>query len=123
MANGDGKFDALDNSLVSAIQTPNIASELIGQDDDIRKLFLTLSCFLDTNEANDFAMCLHKCDKHNLDTKKKLFLYMINARVGVKGYRSAQIVDVLTQIQRIEDSKVERLADAKRQRGVKSPNL
>lgn len=119
--NGDGP-SGFDMSLVHGTEGSNIASELIGQDDEIRKLFLTLSYFMDTNEANDFAMCLHKCDKHKLDTKKRLFLYMINARVGVKGLRSAQIVDVLTQIQKIEDTKMEKL-DAKRQRGVKTPNV
>lgn len=118
--NGQG-FDAYSNSLVSAIQQPNIASELIGQDDEIRKKFLTLSNLRDVNEANDFSFCFHKCDKHGLETKKKLFDYMLNARVSVGGYRSAQIVDILTQIQRIEDSRMEKL-DGKR-KGVKSPNL
>ncbi len=121
--NGGGETGAFDKTLVSGLSQPNIASELIGQDDDIRKLFLTLSHFMDTNEANDFAICLHKCDKHGLTKKKQLFLYMINARVGVKGYRSAQIVDVLTQIQRMEDTKMQEKLDGKRQRGVKTPNI
>ncbi len=118
---GNGQSDAFSNSLVSAIQQPNIASELIGQDDEIRKKFLTLSNLRDVNEANDFSFCFHKCDKHKLETKKKLFDYMLNARVSVGGYRSAQIVDILTQIQRIEDSRMEKL-DGKR-KGVKTPNL
>lgn len=121
--NGNGESSAFENSLVSGLSQPNIASELIGQDDDIRKLFLTLSHFMDTNEANDFAICLHKCDKHGLTKKKQLFLYMINARVGVKGYRSAQIVDVLTQIQRMDEVKKMEQLDGKRNRGVKTPNI
>ena len=121
--NSSGDFNAFENSLVSAIQQPNIASELIGQNDDIRKLFLTLSRFMDVNEANDFASCLHKCDKYGLKEQRRLFEYMINGRVSVKGWRSAQIVDVLTQIQRMDTKGMEK-ADARQQmpRGVKTSN-
>ena len=119
----NGDFSAFENSLVSAIQQPNIASELIGQDDSIRKLFLTLSHFMDVNESTDFAWCLHKCDKFKLTEQRKLFEYMINARVSVKGWRSAQIVDVLTQIQRMDNAKGADRADARQQpKGVKTAN-
>lgn len=118
MASGNGDFNAFENSLVSAIQSPNIASELIGQDDAIRKLFLTLSYFMDENEAKDYAQALAKCAKYKIDDSE--YLYMINAKVSVKGYRSSQIVDVLTQIQRLEEAK--RQDGAKQQKGVKVGN-
>ncbi len=122
---GDNGHDqeANENFGLDAVRQPNIASELIGQDDSIRKLFLTLSQFMDINEANDFAMCIHKCEKHKLETKKRLFLYMINARVSVKGNRAAQIVDVLTQIQRMEEENAVARREAKRDRGARTPNL
>ena len=119
--NGSGDFDAFGNSLVSAIQQPNIASELIGQDDKIRKLFLTLSKFTDINEANDFAWCLHKCIKYKMAEQHQLFEYMINGRVSVDGWRSSQIVDVLTQIQR-ENLRMEKADARERTKGVKTPN-
>jgi len=122
MPDNNGDFSAFDNSLVSAIQQPNIASELIGQDDAIRKLFLTLTYFKSENEAAIYSRAIDKCDRRHLPGKKLYFLYRINAKVSVDGRRSAQIVDVLTQIQReIERTKEQR--DARQQpRGVKIPN-
>lgn len=119
---GNNGFNAFENSLVFGTQPPNIASELIGQDEDIRKLFLSLSFFMDVNEATDFAWCIHKCRKHHLKQQEQLFLYMINARVSVKGYRSAQIVDVLTQLQIDSRGRDFEKADGKQHKGIKTPN-
>ena len=88
-----------DDSIMQKLGDKNIASELIGQDEEIRKKFLSLSDFVDTNEANDFSSCLCKCLDHNLVSKMRLFEYMVNARVGVKAKRAGQIVDVVTGIQ------------------------
>lgn len=119
--NGNG-FEPFNGPLVTPFQSPNIASEMIGQNDDIRQLFLSLSYFVDTQEANDFAWCLHKCKHHGLKLKQQLFEYMINARVSVKGWRSSQVVDVLTQIQRLEEQKRIDRYDGSRNKGIKTPN-
>ncbi len=93
---------------------PNIASEMIGQDDEIRRLFLSLSYFMDDNEAMIYCRAIEKCDRHNLQHKKKYFLMRINAKVGIKGYRSQQVVDILTQIQRMEDAANDKIKKAGR---------
>jgi hypothetical protein len=119
----NGHDEAFGGALVTAIQSPNIASELIGQDNDIRKLFLSLTYFMDVNEANDFCTCLYKCRKHALKELEKRFLMMIAARVSVKGYRSAQIVDVLTQIQRmVAREGVEQDGNSGKRKGIKTPS-
>lgn len=88
-----------DDSILQQLGDKNIAAELIGQDEEIRKTFLSLTDLDDKQEANDFAWCFHKCERHNLASKLKLFEYMIYARVSVKAKRAGQVVDMVTGIQ------------------------
>lgn len=99
-SNGD-KGDGI-GGLFRVSRQPNIASELIGQDRTFRKYFLTLSNFVSIEEANLYSRALHRCDVYHLEEKRQYFLMMIHSRVSVKGYRSGQVVDVLTQIQKME---------------------
>ena len=87
---------------------PTIASELIGKDEKIKSLFLTLTYFMDDQEAMDYADIIHKCEKHGMVDQKKRWLYRVAAKCSIKGYRSAQIVDVLTQIQRMEEEAIKK---------------
>ena len=106
-----------------AVPGTNIASEMIGQDDEIRQLFLSLSYFMDDNEAMIYCRALEKCDRHQLWNKKKYFLMRITAKVSIKGYRSQQVVDILTQIQRMEESTFEKLRKGKKDGAVQSTNI
>ncbi len=121
--NGDG-FNPFDGPLVTAFGQSNIAAEMIGQDDEIKALFLTLTYFMDEEEAMDYADIIHKCEKYGMKEQKKRWLYRVAAKVSVKGYRSAQLVDVLTQIQRIADQNRKERANsqdtATTNRGVKT---
>ena len=123
--NGNG-FDggsAFLGPLVVPFGNQNLASEMIGQDEKIKQLFLTLTYFMDEEEAMDYADIIHKCEKYGMKNERDRWLKRIAAKVSIKGYRSAQIVDVLTQIQRMAES--ERRAkerDVIANRGVKTPN-
>jgi len=77
----------------------HIAAEMIGQDKDIRKLFLTLTNFCDAQEAKDYAFCIHKCRAGNMPEFEELFVLMINALPSAKGWRANQVVDMVTGIQ------------------------
>ena len=122
--NGDnGNQATSDGFSLGAVSQPNIASEMIGQDDEIRKLFLSLSYFIDDNEAMIYCRAIEKCDRHQLWNKKKYFLMRINAKVSIKGFRSQQIVDILTQIQRELDSTNEKIKLAKRDKALQGANL
>src|SRR3990167_7800773 len=123
--NGNG-FDGgsgFSGPLVVPFGNQNLASEMIGADEKIKQLFLTLTYFMDEEEAMDYADIIHKCEKYGMKNERDRWLKRIAAKVSIKGYRSAQIVDVLTQIQRMAES--ERRAkerDVIANRGVKTPN-
>lgn len=85
----------------------HIAAELIGQDKDIKKLFLSLTYFENVKIANAFAWGINKCIEKGIDGKLKYLLLMVNARVSVKGYRSGQLVDVLTEMQRVAGDRMD----------------
>ena len=124
--NGSDGFNPFEGPLVSTIGQTNIASEMIGYDDEIKALFLTLTYFMDEEEAMDYADILHKCEESHMYQQKKRWLYRIAAKCSVKGYRSHQIVNVLTGIQAIMDKdkdKREKANDsASSNRAIKTPN-
>ena len=118
--NGNGS-NPFGMPLVQPYGQTNIASEMIGVDEQVKALFLTLTYFMDEREAMDYADILYKCEKYNLAKQKIRWLYRIAAKVSIKGYRSSQIVDILTQIQRMaEESRKEKANDASPNRGVKT---
>jgi len=105
-----------DDGMLAQFGDNNIASEMIGQDDDIRKLFLTLSNFCDTQEAKDYAWCIHKCRSCELPDFEEMFILMINALPSIKGWRSTQVVDMVTGIQIANDRHAESLKREKAQK-------
>lgn len=122
--NGSGNTpESFGMPLVTGMGSPNIASEMIGQDDAIRKHFLTLTYFKDEQEAKDFVWCVNKCLKYDLKDQLRFWDMYGNSKTSIKGWRSTQIVDILTQIQRVasESGKGE-ANDPAKNRGIKTTN-
>lgn len=91
-----------------------LAKDLTGYDEKIiedkdkrrislRKSFLTLTNFMDSNESNAYAATMHKCMKNGMWDEMEELIMRCMARVSVKGERANQIVDILTQIQLFKD--------------------
>jgi len=94
----NGEFNPFTGSLVRTASQPNIASELIGQNPDIRKLFVSLSYIEDKDEAADFAKCIAKCIKYGMHEKLTLFELILNTRASIKGGRANLIADILAMV-------------------------
>lgn len=105
---GGGAFTG---SLLHFGETQNIAGELIGQNKDIRKLFLSLTRFMDDQSAMDHCEVLYKAIKHKLPHRQQYWEMVINSYPAVKESRANLIADVLTQIRRIENADLERRAE------------
>ena len=116
----DRNFDPMNAPLVTQFGQTNIAGEMIGQDDKIKQLFLTLTYFTSMQEAMDYSDILYKCKKHKMWSQMERWLLRIHAKVAVKGFRAGQIVDILTMLQRdIQDSRREKI-DAATNKGIKN---
>jgi len=98
---GNHDFTAIPNFIDN--QRSNIASELIGQDNKIKKKFFTLTRFRDDDEAVLYAQLVAKAQKYNDPDGAEFWQFCMAAKCSVGGWRSMQIVDVLTQIQRIAE--------------------
>lgn len=68
-----------------------------------RALFLTLSNFMDDNEAMAYAKAMARCLRHKMLEQLEELRLMCYAKVGVKGRGRDDIIDVLTQFQEIKE--------------------
>ena len=85
----------------------------------LRKSFLTLTNFLDRNEAVAYASTMHKCMKAGMWDEVEELVMRCMAMTSVEGKRAEQLVDILTQIQTMkrENDKVDKRASAVRPQG------
>lgn len=82
----------------------------------LRKLFLTLSDFIDTNESDAYATGMHRCLKYQMWDELEELVLRVMARVSVKRQGRHEIIDVLTQIQMIREE-----AERDRRKSARKP--
>ncbi|KKN17307.1 hypothetical protein LCGC14_0967160 [marine sediment metagenome] len=90
-----------------SLGSENLSKDLTGFDKKIgdsdnkttlRKLFITLTRFADSKEADSYATTIAKCFKHKqYEFAEELILKMM-AKVSIKGEGRREIINVLTQI-------------------------
>ncbi len=109
--NGHGDYD--DMAAASDLQRPSITAELIGQDYEVKKKFLSLTRFDDRQDAMDFSYLIAKAEKYHDKAGARYWQYCLAGLTSIGGWRSAQIVDIQTQIQRMEEEKREKKREQK----------
>lgn len=94
------------------IDGQNLAKDLTGFDiyfgDDkhkgsLRKLFLTLTEFINDNEAADFVACMHKCIRFKMWDELDLFTMRLMSKVGIKGRGRDDLVKAIAGIYMMKD--------------------